>query len=120
MPVSLAHITFDSADPQSLARFWSAALDRPVDDGASEFFASIDDLEPDRPSWFFIRVPEGRTAKNRVHIDLTADDREAEAARLAGLGATRLSDHDEWGAVWTVLTDPEGNEFCVGQERTSG
>jgi catechol 2,3-dioxygenase-like lactoylglutathione lyase family enzyme len=115
MAVALSHITFDSADPRSLARFWSEALDRPVDEGASEFFATIDNREPDRPSWFFIRVPEGKSAKNRMHVDLTADDRTAEVERLSALGAVQLSEHDAWGAVWTVLADPEGNEFCVGQ-----
>jgi predicted enzyme related to lactoylglutathione lyase len=116
MTIALAHITFDAEDPPSLAAFWSAALGRPVDDGASESFASIDDSLPDRPSWFFIRVPEGKSTKNRLHVDLTADDRDAEVERLIGLGATKLSQHDEWGASWTVLVDPENNEFCIGQQ----
>ncbi len=113
MTVTLAHITFDCADPPALAAFWSAALERPVDEGASEFFASIDDRVPVRPSWFFIKVPEPKTAKSRIHVDLTADDREAEVQRLLELGAARVSDHDERGAAWTVMRDPEGNEFCV-------
>jgi hypothetical protein len=66
------------------------------------------------PRLFFKWVPEGKAAKNRVHVDLEADDREAEVTRLVALGATRIADHQEWGMVWTVLTDPEGNEFCVG------
>jgi Glyoxalase-like domain len=115
MPIALGHITFDSANPRTLAQFWAEVLERPVDDGASEFFASIDDQTAERPSWFFIRVPESKVSKNRVHLDLTADDRDAEVSRLLALGAVRLSDHDEWGAVWTVMTDPEGNGFCVGQ-----
>jgi hypothetical protein len=115
MPVTLSHITFDSPDPVALAGFWAAALDRRVDDGASEHFASIDDGDPTRPSWFFIQVPEPKAGKNRLHVDVTAADRQGEVERLVLLGATRLSDHDEWGAVWTVLTDPQGNEFCVGQ-----
>ncbi len=117
MTLMLAHINFDCENPQRLATFWSAVLDRPVDDGASEFFASIDDHVAGRPSWFFIKVPESKTAKNRLHVDLTAVDRETEVTRLVSLGASRASDHDEWGAVWTVLTDPEGNEFCIGQQQ---
>jgi hypothetical protein len=116
MTIALAHITFDSADPQALAAFWSAALDRPVDEGASDAFASIDDASPERPSWFFIKVPEGKATKNRVHVDLTADDRDIEVDRLIAVGATKLSQHDEWGASWTVMVDPENNEFCVGQK----
>ncbi len=118
MSLGLAHITFDSAEPARLAAFWAAALGRPVDpvdEEASGFFASLDDHVPDRPSWFFIRVPERKAGKNRVHVDLTAADREAEVARLVALGATACSEHDEWGAVWTTMLDPEGNEFCVGQ-----
>ncbi len=120
MASALGHITFDCAEPQSLVRFWSQVLERPVDAGSSEFFASIDDGDGQHPSWFFVRVPEDKTAKTRIHVDLTADDREAEVGRLVDLGAARLSDHNEWGAVWTVMTDPEGNEFCVGQRQHAG
>lgn len=67
------------------------------------------------PRFFFIKVPEGRTVKNRVHLDLSADgDREAEVERLLGLGATKVGDYDEWGHTWTTLQDVEGNELCVG------
>jgi predicted enzyme related to lactoylglutathione lyase len=52
-------------------------------------------------------------AKNRVHVDLAAPDREAEIARLVDLGAERLDDKDEYGLRWTILADPEGNEFCL-------
>jgi catechol 2,3-dioxygenase-like lactoylglutathione lyase family enzyme len=117
MTLALAHITFDCDDPPKLAAFWSRVLDRPVDEVPGVFFASIDDSVAGRPSWFFIKVPEPKTTKNRLHVDLTAVDREAEVARLISLGASRISDHDAWGAVWTVLADPEGNEFCVGQQR---
>ena len=85
MSLGLAHITFDCAEPARLAAFWSAALDQPVDEGAGEFFASLGDHVPDRPSWFFIRVPESKVGKNRIHVDLTAADREVEVARLIGL-----------------------------------
>ena len=66
-----------------------------------------------RPTWLFCRVPEGKTAKNRMHIDLTADDRNAEVARLIDLGATHVDDKDEWGVQWSTMQDPEGNEFCI-------
>jgi predicted enzyme related to lactoylglutathione lyase len=117
MTLHLGNLTVDCDDTLRVAAFWSAALDRPIDDEPSEHFASIGrDGGGDggaQPGWFFIKVPEGKAVKNRVHVDLHADDREAEVARLVGLGATRLSDHDEWGATWTTLADPEGNEFCV-------
>ena len=58
-------------------------------------------------------LPEGKTVKNRVHVDLRADDRKAEVARLEGLGAKRLADHDEQGVRWTTMGDVEGSEFCI-------
>ena len=113
MTLALANVTLDCADPARVARFWSAALDRPVDEGASEWFVSIGMGDEGRPAWFFIKVPEAKSAKNRMHVDLRADDREAEVARLEGLGAKRLADHDEQGVRWTTMGDVEGNEFCI-------
>ena len=116
MSVTLNHITFDCADAERLAGFWSSVLDEPLDDGASADFATITSRKA--ASWMFVKVPEPKTVKNRVHVDLAAADLEAELQRLAGLGATRLADLDEGGTRWTTLADPEGNEFDVVQ--TSG
>lgn len=113
MPSTLAHVTFDCTDATRLAGFWSQVLDRPLDPDPSPFFASIGRGAGDGPGWLFQAVPEPRNGKNRVHVDLVAGDREAEVARLLGLGATRVEDHDEWGVRWTVLADPEDNVFCV-------
>ena len=111
--ITLGNVTIDCDDPQKVASFWSAALGRPVDDGASEFFVSIGREDSSQTGWFFIKVPEPKQVKNRAHFDLHTDDREAEVERLLGLGATRVGDYDEHGAVWTTLRDVEGNEFCV-------
>lgn len=116
MSLDLANITLDCDDPQAVAAFWSAALERPIDDGASPYFASIGTADrAERPAWLFIKVPEPKAVKNRVHLDLDADDRAAEVERLVSLGATHVTDRDEWGHSWAVLTDVEGNEFCVAQ-----
>ena len=115
MTLRLTHITFDCEAPRTVAEFWSAALDRPIDDSPSEFFASIGMSSEDRPRWLFIKVPETKTAKNRMHIDMTTDDRESEIARLVELGATRMEDCEEWGISWSVMADVEGNEFCVAE-----
>ena len=64
----------------------------------------------------FIKVPEEKSAKNRVHLDLAVADRAGEVTRLVGLGATHSYDKDEWGITWSTLTDPEGNEFCVSSD----
>jgi predicted enzyme related to lactoylglutathione lyase len=63
----------------------------------------------------FIQVPEAKTTKNRMHVDLTATDRTHEVERLLGLGATVVHENDERGTRWTTLADPEGNEFCVAE-----
>jgi len=112
MSLSLSTITFDCADPMRVAQFWSGATGRSVADGASASYASI---EPGAhgPAMAFVAVPEGKTVKNRVHVDLSAADRVSEVARLIGLGASKLADHDEGGFQWTTLRDVEGNEFCV-------
>jgi predicted enzyme related to lactoylglutathione lyase len=114
--MTLVHkaVTFDCADATVVSRFWSAVLDRPVDPEPSPFFASIGLSDPSRIAYMFIQVPEGKSVKNRVHLDLDADDVEAEVDRVIALGATRVHDKAEYGMRWTTLADPEGNEFCIG------
>jgi Glyoxalase-like domain len=73
-------------------------------------------LEGD-PTWLFAKVPEGKVAKIRMHVDMAAADPQAGVTRLVELGATRVADMNEWGYQWTVMQDPEGNEFCVAQTR---
>lgn len=112
MGTKLANITIDCKDPLLLSQFWSNVFDRPVGEGASAFFAQLPSVDS-APNWFFIQVPEGKTVKNRMHIDLESDDMGNEAQRLVGLGATHVRDVEEWGHAWSVFYDPEGNEFCV-------
>ena len=116
MTLALGMVTFDCADPQRLAGFWSAALKTSVAVDFGEFVV----LAPPHEGGTrlgFQRVPEPRAGKNRVHIDLEATDRVAEVARLVELGAT--VSYDQVDVVpdidWTTLTDPEGNEFCVAE-----
>ena len=123
----LADIVFDCARPAALARFWMAALDgyevAPYDDDELARLRSIgiEDVEddpsvlvqssPDRPRLWFQRVPEPKLVKNRVHLDLRADDVDVEVARLTSLGATVRDDQPVADLI--VMQDPEGNEFCV-------
>lgn len=118
----LREIVIDCADAPSLARFWAAALDdyevRPYDDAEIERLAGLG-LTPDTdpsvaldgpgPTIFVQQVPEPKTAKNRLHLDIDTADRPAEVARLMSLGASALDVFDGW----TLMLDPEGNEFCV-------
>jgi len=112
--VQLKTITFDAAEPERLAAFWAAATGRTVAQAAPGFAMLAPDEHDQR--MLFLKVPEGKVAKNRMHLDFGVPDREAEIARLVDLGATRHDTRREYGVEWTVLTDPEGNEFCVAQE----
>ena len=129
MTIRIASVTLDCADALTVGRFWSAALGRPLDPDGSSGFAAIGfagrrdkvgwgSVEGVNDStWIFARVPEPKTAKNRMHLDLVAHDPEAEVVRLVELGATRVADMDEYGYTWTVMADPEGNEFCVARAK---
>jgi hypothetical protein len=119
----LRDIVIDCSHPAPLARFWAAALDgyavAPYDAAEIERLRSlgITDLEEDPsvlvegpgPRLFLQRVPEARQAKNRVHLDLTAEDAEAEVARLVSIGASVIARYESH----VTLADPQGNEFCV-------
>jgi hypothetical protein len=115
MSVTLEAVTFDCADALALGQFWSAVLEHPIDAGATSDFAAIGlaDGSELAPAWMFIKVPEPKPAKNRVHPDLSSTDQPAEVDRVIELGATRLGDFDEGGTRWTTLADPEGNEFDI-------
>ncbi|KXO98503.1 VOC family protein [Tsukamurella pseudospumae] len=116
MALTVQMINLDCADVAGQAAFWSQALGVPVDENdGNAFMRTVGYQNPVLPRMMFLAVPEGKTVKNRMHLDLHADDRAAEVARVLALGATHLRDHDEWGVQWTVLTDPEGNEFCIAQ-----
>jgi hypothetical protein len=110
--MDIGNVTFDCADARALSAFWSQVVERPVAAGATEDFAVIGG----RPNLLFIRVPEAKAAKNRCHLDLSADAPLVEVrARLEGFGATFLHEKHEFGIGWLTFTDPEGNEFCVGE-----
>ncbi|WP_405595878.1 VOC family protein [Streptomyces sp. NBC_01410] len=110
MRARIEEIVFDCHDPARLVRFWAALLGGdPVD--RSEDWSYID--PPGFARVAFQRVPEGKSAKNRLHLDLDAGDVDAAADEAVALGAVRLGPAmtDEYGR-FQVLRDPEGNEFC--------
>jgi hypothetical protein len=110
--VNIGNVTFDCVDALALSAFWSQVVGRPVAAGATEGFAVIGG----RPNLLFIQVPEGKTAKNRCHIDLDADAPLPDIrSRLEGFGAAFVHEHHEHGIGWLTFADPEGNEFCVGE-----
>ncbi len=115
-------IVIDSVDPPALARFWADALDgyrvRAYDDAEIARLAE-QGLTPETdpavavdgpgPTIFLQQVAERKSTHNRVHLDLMGEDRASEVARLCALGASVRDEHDDF----TVMLDPEGNEFCV-------
>ncbi|CAL9538551.1 VOC family protein [Streptomyces pilosus] len=118
MNPTIRHITIDcTGDPYDLALFWSALLGRPPadDDKPGDPEALIADPQGG-PALLFVRVGEGKAAKNRLHLDLwpTGRTRAQEVARALELGARQLADHTRPdGTGWVTLADPEGNEFCI-------
>jgi Glyoxalase-like domain len=136
-------VTFDAADPATVAEFWAAALGyilQPPPDGFESWeafadsvgipeeerdrLAAVVDPDGDGPRILFQKVPEGKTVKNRVHLDVNVTERglpdderraaiDAEVERLIGLGASKLAEFNDPTGMWTVMQDVEGNEFCV-------
>lgn len=119
----VGNITFDCDAALKVAQFWAAALDRPLDPGGGEHYASIGGGDADRlePAWYFEKVPERKTAKNRMHLDFVDPDPSA-VERLVSLGASIVAEHELEGSghSWTVLQDPEGNEFCIANRSYTG
>lgn len=117
MTIRIQCFNIDTTDPARLADFWEAALGwRRTLDREDEVV-----LEPPAgsredgivPDLLFLRVPESKAGKNRLHFDLRPDDQAAEAARLEALGATRVDVGQAETAKWIVMADPHGNEFCL-------
>jgi len=117
MPLVVRNITFVSADPKRLADFWSAVTGYTQRrDGEEEVLLAADDWG--FPRFSFQRAATPRSGAGRLHLDLTAADMVAEVDRVTGLGATRQWTVDvaqSGTTTWTVLCDPDGNEFCVVQ-----
>jgi Glyoxalase-like domain len=135
-------VTFDAADPERLAAFWAEVVHYKEQDPPEGFGSwdewldanGLQDMKGDAsaivdpqgtgPRFYFQKVPEGKTAKNRLHLDINVTDRsqseeertarlESEAQRLVKLGAVRIEHIQMRGESWMVMNDPEGNEFCL-------
>ena len=117
MNLRIQCVCIDTADPAGLATFWESAL------GWRRTYEQDDQvvLEPPAgspedgivPDLLFLRVPEDKAAKNRLHFDLRPQDQAAEVARLEALGARRADVGQKADVSWVVMSDPAGNEFCV-------
>ena len=117
MSVRIQCVCIDAEDPSGLAGFWESALgwrrtfEEPGEVALEPPAGSAEDgIVPDL---LFLKVPEQKSVKNRLHIDLRPDDQQAEVQRLESLGAVHVSVGQTEENTWVVLADPEGNEFCV-------
>jgi predicted enzyme related to lactoylglutathione lyase len=116
MTLQVSEIVIDCADHGAVVDFWMAALGEYTRHVTNEQYVAIVPVlrSVGRPVILFQRVPEAKTVKNRVHLDLRADSMAAEVERLKGLGATVIAERTLGQSLrWTVMEDPEGNEFCV-------
>jgi catechol 2,3-dioxygenase-like lactoylglutathione lyase family enzyme len=114
-------VAIDCVDAATVANFWAEVLGRQVADHPTREHAVVlvDDDGVHGPRLAFHQVPEPKTVKNRVHLDLIATEFEAETDRLVGLGAQKVRDIEQSGARWTTFRDIEGNEFdLVAGERS--
>jgi predicted enzyme related to lactoylglutathione lyase len=114
MPSRIAVIAIDANDPRTVADFWCEVLGWTITD-QDEGIVSIGPADGGSPTIDVIAVPEGKTIKNRLHLDLRADGLTTaqELERLLALGARRVDVGQGPDVTWVVLADPEGNEFCL-------
>ena len=105
-------VMIDCNDLDVMVEFWTKALGLEAK-ARYPSYVWLSPLSDGGPSLAFQLVPESKTIKNRLHLDLTADNREEYIAYVESLGASRLADHESGGTNWTIVADPEGNEFCV-------
>ncbi|HEU5483963.1 MAG TPA: VOC family protein [Microlunatus sp.] len=117
MGVRIGAVIIDCHDPGPVARFWAAALDWVISRDEDPEWV-VEPPEGSRedcvvPDLLFIKVPEPKTIKNRLHLDLRPEDQTVELARLEDLGATRVVGAQSDDRSWVVMADPEGNEFCL-------
>lgn len=120
MTLSLQCLTVDAHNPRALAEFWAEVLDWSIGEDGDDIGWWIerelgDPKQTGFPDILFLKVPDSKVVKNRLHLDLRPDNQEAEVARLEKLGAKRIEigQSDDADSTWVVMADPEGNEFCV-------
>jgi predicted enzyme related to lactoylglutathione lyase len=111
MGLNVESITFDTTDPEKAAQWWADAAGGQVTSYVPGEFVAVE--RRPGPKLLFQKVPDPTPGKNRVHLDFTAADLDAEVNRLVNLGASETGRHSIGDFGWVVLADPEGNAFCV-------
>jgi predicted enzyme related to lactoylglutathione lyase len=111
LALDLAWVAFDCKEPRALGRFWAEVLGSEIEEDSDDEIL----MRPRNgvgPHVIFLKVPDEKVVKNRLHFDLRPDDQAVEVERVLALGATRV-DIGQGDVTWEVLADPEGNEFCI-------
>jgi predicted enzyme related to lactoylglutathione lyase len=118
MTLRVGEVVIDCADHETVVAFWMAAMGDYERHEMNEQYVAIAPRErgAGRPPILFQKVPEPKIVKNRVHLDLRGESMAAEVERLTALGATFIAERSLGESVrWTVMADPEGNEFCISE-----
>jgi hypothetical protein len=114
MALRIATVTIDCADPAPIGRWWADALGwRVTYESDDEWVIEPPEGDEYAAPLLFIRVPDAKTVKNRIHLDLRPGEQAAEVARLEACGAKRIDIGQGSDVTWVVMSDPFGNEFCV-------
>jgi hypothetical protein len=114
MTLRVGEVVIDCAEHGAVVDFWQAALDYDRVEVNEQYVGLAPrEKEPGRPALLFQKVPEAKVVKNRVHLDFRSESMADEVVRLQGLGATFIAERSLGSIRWTVMADPEGNEFCV-------
>ncbi|CAB4749339.1 unannotated protein [freshwater metagenome] len=125
MSLRIQCITVDAHDPRALAEFWAEVLGWTLGEDGDDIGWWIEREAGELktigiPDILFLRVPDSKIIKNRLHLDLRPDNQDAEVARLEKLGAKRIEigQSTDSDTTWIVMSDPEGNEFCILKSKT--
>ncbi|MDR3106615.1 MAG: VOC family protein [Bifidobacteriaceae bacterium] len=113
MTLSIGMVTLDTTDPRKIGGWWAEQTGGALIDEADGWFVMVNPPNGTGPALGFQKVDQPTPGKNRLHLDFSCPDHDAEAARLQAAGASIVARHDGPFGSWTVLTDPDGNHFCV-------
>ena len=119
MTLHVGEIVIDCGDHGAVVDFWAAALGYERRRVNEQYVGLVPPgpPEPGRPALLFQKVPEPKLVKNRIHLDFRGEVMADEVARLQALGATSIAERSLGAVRWTVMADPDGNEFCVSGDR---